>query len=136
MFTTMCKRGKRWKLLLYHVKYSWRGELHEGRDWDEPLPPLTVAYEEQDPRLGAGGVPVCCFSWSASARGGSVSLGLAKSSDSIREARLGGLHSAHQARTVGELPEVVARLCLYEKWRRFMLPRGKEWGFGVGEKDI
>lgn len=68
--------------------------------------------------------------------GGSVSLGLAKSSDSIREARLGGLHSARQARTVGEFPEVVARLYLYEKWRRFMLPQGKGWGVQVGGKDI
>ena len=39
--------------------------------------------------------------------GGSVSLGLAKLSNSIQPARLGGLHSAQQARTVGEFPKVV-----------------------------
>lgn len=65
--------------------------------------------------------------------GGSVSLGLAKSSDSIREARLGGLHSGRQARAVGEFPEVVAWLYLCEKWRRFMLPWGKGWGGDGGE---
>lgn len=66
--------------------------------------------------------------------GGSFSLGLAKSSDSIRESRLGGLHSARQARTVGEFPEAVAQFYLYEKWRRFMLPWGKGWGIGVRGK--
>lgn len=75
------------------------------------LPLLTVACKEQYTRLLFF---LECLS------GGSVSLGLAKSSNSIQEATLGGLHSAIQARTVGAFPEVLAALlCLYlhDKWR-------------------
>lgn len=84
----------------------WGSEFRKRRNWDYPLPLFTVAHKEQYTRFSA------CQGYSLlffleCLYGGSVSLGLAKSSNSIQKARLGGLHSARQARTVGEFPEVV-----------------------------
>lgn len=95
---------------------------------DYPILLFTVAHKEQYTKVSAyWGYELLffleCF------YGGSVSLGLAKLSNSILEARLGGLHSARQARTVGGFPDVVGCPALpppsWEGRRRFPLPL---WG--------
>lgn len=102
-------------------------EFHERRSWDEPLPLLTVAHENQYTRVSAGrGYGLLFFL--ESLYGGSVLLGLAKSSDSSQEARLGGLHLVCQVGTVGEFPEVVGCSAVPLpplEMERFMLPQGK-----------
>lgn len=69
-------------------------------------PTFDSAHKEQYTRLSAQRGYTLLF-FLESFYCGSVSLGLAKSSNSILEDSLGGLHSARQARTMGEFPEVV-----------------------------